>query len=69
MDWWKHMKTFVGLRAKTYSCLIDDGSEDEKSKGTNKCTIKRRLNFGNFKKCLEATQFENKRTYPEKNKN
>ena len=24
------MKKFVGLRAKTYSCLIDDGSEDRK---------------------------------------
>ena len=27
---------FVGLRAKTYSHLIDDGSEDEKAKGTKK---------------------------------
>ena len=29
----KFMKEFVGLRAKTYSYLIDDGSEDKKSKG------------------------------------
>ena len=26
------MKKFVGLRAKTYSYLIDDGSEDKKAK-------------------------------------
>ena len=32
----KIMTTFVGLRAKTYSYLIDDGSEDKKAKGTQK---------------------------------
>ena len=36
------MTKFVGLRAKTYSYLIDDGSEDKKAKGTKKCTIKRK---------------------------
>ena len=30
----KLMTKFVGLRAKTYSYLIDDGSEDKKAKGT-----------------------------------
>ena len=30
----KSMKKFVGLRGKTYSYLIDDGSEDKKGKGT-----------------------------------
>ena len=30
----KIMTKFVGLRAKTYSCLIDNGSEDKKAKGT-----------------------------------
>ena len=30
----KIMKGFVGLRAKTYRYLIDDGSEDKKSKST-----------------------------------
>ena len=38
------MIKFVGLRAKTYSYLIDDGSKDKKrKKGTKKCTIKRKL--------------------------
>ena len=30
----KIMTKFVGLRAKTYSYLIDDGSEDKKAKST-----------------------------------
>ena len=44
----KIMKKFVGLGAKTYSYLIDDGSEDKKAKGTKKCVIKRKLKFGNY---------------------
>ena len=36
----KIMKEFVGLRAKTYSYLIDDDSEHKKVKGTKKCVIK-----------------------------
>ena len=30
------MTKFVGLRAKTYGYLIDDGSEDKKAEGTKK---------------------------------
>ena len=30
------MSKFVGLRAKTYSYLIDDGFEDQKAKSTEK---------------------------------
>ena len=30
----KIMKNLVGLRAKTYSYLIDDDNEDKKAKGT-----------------------------------
>ena len=56
----KIMKTFVGLRAKIYSYLIDDGSEDKKAKGTEKCVIK--------KFCLAATQLKNKINLLEKNK-
>ena len=38
----KIMITFVGLRAKTYSYLIDDGSEDKKSQGTKKVCYKKK---------------------------
>ena len=41
----KIMANFVGLRVRTYSYLIDDGSEDKKAKGTKKCVIKRKLKF------------------------
>ena len=33
-------KKFVGLRAKSYSYLVNDGSEDEKVKSTKTCVIK-----------------------------
>ena len=62
------MTKFVGLRAKTYSYLRDDGSVDKKAKGTKKCIIKRKVKFENSKNCLEATQLENKINYLEKNK-
>ena len=32
----------VGLRAKTYSYLIDDSSEDKKAKCTKRCVKKRK---------------------------
>ena len=32
------MTKFVGLKAKTYSYLIDEGSEDKKAKDTKKET-------------------------------
>ena len=37
------MIMFVGLKAKTYSFLIDDASEDEKAKGTINLVRKRTL--------------------------
>ena len=61
------MTKFVGLRAKTYSYLADDSSEDKKAKGTKKCVIKRKFTFENYKNCLEATQLENKISYLQKN--
>ena len=64
----KIMTKFVRLRAKTYSYLIEGGSEDKKAKGTKKCVIKRKLKFENYKNCVEATQLENKINYLEKNK-
>ena len=39
------MTKFVGLRAKTYSYLADDSSEDKKAKGTKKCVIKKNLHL------------------------
>ena len=33
----KIIRKFVGLRAKTYSYLIDDGSEDNKQKAQKVC--------------------------------
>ena len=50
------MTKFVGLRAKPYSYLIDDGSEDKKAKCLKKCVIKRKIKFENYKSCLEETQ-------------
>ena len=43
------MKNFVGLKAKTCSYLIDNGSQ--KAKDTKKCVIKRKLKFEDFKYC------------------
>ena len=62
------MAKFVGLRAKTCSYLVDDGSEDKKAKNTKKCFIKRKLKFENYKKCFKATQFNKKVNYLQKNK-
>ena len=59
----KIMTKFVGLKAKTYSFLIEDGSEDKKAKATKKYVIKRKFKFENFKNCLEATQLESKINY------
>ena len=60
----KIMTKFVGLRAKTYTHLIDDSSKDKKANGT----IKWKLKFENYKNCLKAAQFENKINYLEKNR-
>ena len=47
----KIMIEFVGLKAKTWSYLMDDSSEHKKAKGTKKCVIKRGLMFKNYKDC------------------
>ena len=61
------MTKFVGLRAKTHSYLIEDGSEDKKAKATKRYVIKRKIKFKNYKNCLESTQLDNKINYLEKN--
>ena len=48
----KIKKEFCALRAKTYTCLMDDDSEKQKAKGIKKCVIKRRLMFENYKGSL-----------------
>ena len=63
----KIMKKFIGLRAKTYSYLIDDGSEDKKAKGTKNCVKKRKRNNEDCKNYLEATQLKNKINHLDKN--
>ena len=52
----KIMKEFCGLRAKTYTYLMDDDTKHKKAKGTKKCIIKRRLMFENY----EDSLFNNK---------
>ena len=39
----KIMAKFVGLRAKAYSYLVADGSEDKKTKDKKKCVIKLKI--------------------------
>ena len=65
---WKNNDNICWLKAKTYSYLIDDGSEDKKAWDTKKCVIKRKLKFENYKNCLKATQLENKMNHLEKSK-
>ena len=60
------MQKCVGLRATTYSYLINDCSEVAKGKSIKKCVIKRKLKFENYKSCLEAIQLENKINHLEK---
>ena len=38
--------------AKTWTYLMDDGSEHKKAKGTKKFVIKRSLMFENYEDCL-----------------
>ena len=40
----------------------------KKAKGTKKCVRKRKLKFGDYKNCLEATQLENTISQLEKTK-
>ena len=40
--------------------------EDKKPKGLETCVINRRLNFQNYKNCLEPAQIENKINHLEK---
>ena len=48
----KIITEFAALRPKSYSYLMDDGNSDKKAKGTEKCAIKQRLKFNDYKNCL-----------------
>ena len=48
----KIMKDFCALRAKIYTYLMDDDSENKKAKEIKKCVIKRRLMLENYKDSL-----------------
>ena len=48
----KIMKKFSALRAKTYTCLMDDDSENKRVKKVKRCVIKRKLMFENYKDSL-----------------
>ena len=39
------MEEIVVLKAKPYSYLIDDGSEDKNAKDTKKCARERKVKF------------------------
>ena len=64
----KIMTKFVSLRAKTYSFLIDEYTDEDyeknrivnkKAKGTKKCVVKREILFNNYLDSL----FKNKVLY------
>ena len=48
----KSMTKFVAPRPKTYSYLMNDGSQHKRAKGTKKCMAKRELKFKNYRDCL-----------------
>ena len=48
----KIITEFVALREKAYACLLEDGSEHKKAKGTRKCIIKHELMFENYRGSL-----------------
>ena len=52
------MKEFIGLRAKTYSYLKDNNCEDRKAKDTKRYVIRRKLQFQDYKKCIETAQIK-----------
>ena len=52
----KMMTEFVVLRPK----MDDNEKKQQQKKGTNKCAIKRKITFDDYRNCLEVTQLENK---------
>ena len=49
-----NMVEFVGLRAKLYSCKIEDGTEKKKCKGIKKAVVAKSIRHENYKTCLQT---------------
>ena len=47
---------FVGLGAKQYALLMDNGKEIKKNKGTKKLVVKKTISFNDFKNCLRTKE-------------
>ena len=56
----KIITEFAATKTKTYSYLADGNDGNKKTKGTNKCPIKRKPKFGDYNNFLEATRLKNK---------
>lgn len=58
----KLMKCFVGLKAKLYATMLDDGKETKKAKGIKKNVVNT-LRFFDYKNCLDTNQILTKSMY------
>ena len=50
----KNIKEFVGLRAKLYSFIMDEGKENKRCKGIKREVVEEKITFEDFKRCLET---------------
>ena len=64
----KIMTEIAASRPKINSYLTDYNDKNIKTQGTKKYIIKEKLQFKDYKNCLEATQPENKVNQLQKNK-
>ena len=55
---WKNNDRVFRIGTKTYSYLTGGNDENKKAKGIKKCAIKQKLNFSDYKNCLERNQLE-----------
>ena len=49
-----NMKEFIGLRAKLYSCKMEDGTEKKRCKGIKKAVVAKSIRHENYKTCLQT---------------
>lgn len=48
---------YVGLRSKMYSCVTEKEEKFKKAKGVKKSTLKKKIKFKHFMKCIERKGF------------